>query len=243
MVLESVPSTQLLFLDLIKGKLSGCNYSSYHGLVFHALTQSDGIGKAGRSWKSRTGDLSFTFALKQDRMRDAAFYSQLVYLTCVSVGEYLLSLSTDLDFRYKWPNDILLCGKKCCGILVQRVDEYILIGVGLNLLSTPDNSEFRATGLEDHGIHAGASSSMTHILEYFKERYNRWLVDGFEEMRAQWMLRARGVDGSISFVSADGKEMSGVFIGLDSVGRMLVARDGARDSKVEAHYWGDIASF
>jgi BirA family biotin operon repressor/biotin-[acetyl-CoA-carboxylase] ligase len=108
-----------------------------------ARFQSAGRGQYGRVWQARPGSsllLSLAIHLPGQLARPVA----LTALTTVAVAETVYTL-TGLQARIKWPNDLLVRGKKVCGVLIERTASTV-IGVGLNLNQTPE--DFAEAGLE-----------------------------------------------------------------------------------------------
>ncbi len=119
------------------------------GLVLIADQQTAGRGQYGRVWQSRPG----SSLLMSVVLRPPAELRRPVILTAwaaVSVAEAVLSL-TGVQARIKWPNDLLVRGKKVCGILIEQTgtgSEVVTVaGIGLNLNQTAD--EFARADLPD----------------------------------------------------------------------------------------------
>lgn len=123
-VLESTQTTARMLLD----------NESVPYVVFTGR-QTQGYGKYGRAWQSEIGNFTATFAMEIDVdnvLQKLPMWLGLQIISCLNgLVEY------DLDLKLKWPNDILLKGKKIGGILIERLGNVCLIGVGLNLKCVP----------------------------------------------------------------------------------------------------------
>ena len=111
-----------------------------HGSLVVADSQTGGRGRRGRGWVSPPGEsISFSLLLKPSFSPDRA--SMLTILMAISIAEVISALHPDLDVKIKWPNDVLVNGKKVCGILTEMEAEpdyihYVIIGVGINVNQT-----------------------------------------------------------------------------------------------------------
>jgi len=126
---EKVSSTNEVAKDLAK-KLED-------DFIVSAEKQTAGRGRKDRSWRSPKGGLYFSLCLPKE--------SIISLKVSVAVVETLECL--DLSPSLKWPNDVLLDGKKLCGILVENLEERSVVGVGLNINKAPLNG---STCLNDH---------------------------------------------------------------------------------------------
>ncbi len=125
-----------------------------HGTVCSADTQTAGRGRiAGRRWEDNGQSLVFTLVLDKRRISDTYPPTQMMALALC------LYLESDhgLEPKIKWPNDVLLDGRKIAGILVETVKNYYLAGMGLNLHQSSFSTGFRrpavslATAIEENG--------------------------------------------------------------------------------------------
>lgn len=88
-----------------------------------AIKQSEGKGRRGNTWSSDSGGLYFSFTSSYKRL--------LPFIIGISVVESLVNIKDDI--KLKWPNDIILNGKKLGGILCENYGDYTVIGIGLNI--------------------------------------------------------------------------------------------------------------
>jgi BirA family biotin operon repressor/biotin-[acetyl-CoA-carboxylase] ligase len=197
------------------------------GTLVWARTQSAGRGRRGRHWVSEPGNLYMSVLLRPDR--PAAASAQLGFAAALAVGEAALPLlPAGVDLEYKWPNDVLINGRKTSGILLEsqasgmgRLD-WLVVGIGVNLTSSPDNPDYPVTSLAASGA---ATVTVETMLEAVARRfhfwYERWREDGFAPLRAAWLARARGMGEPIR-VRLAGGESHGRFAGLDEEGALLL---------------------
>lgn len=135
---ESVGSTNSLAAEIAREPES-------HGTVVIANEQTAGRGQYGRSWVSQPGESLLLSVI----LRPPSELRRPVILTAwaaVALGEAILAL-TGLQSRIKWPNDLLIRGKKISGILIEASNDAVVVGMGLNLLQS--RASLDAAGLID----------------------------------------------------------------------------------------------
>jgi BirA family biotin operon repressor/biotin-[acetyl-CoA-carboxylase] ligase len=107
-----------------------------HGTVILAECQAKGRGRRGAIWLSEPGKgLTFSIVL---RPRFGREHNGKIALAAGLGIATALRESFFMPAELKWPNDILIAGRKCCGILVEAQDDCVVLGVGLNVYSAPD---------------------------------------------------------------------------------------------------------
>jgi BirA family transcriptional regulator, biotin operon repressor / biotin---[acetyl-CoA-carboxylase] ligase len=197
------------------------------GILIWAGTQRAGRGRRGRAWVSVPGNLYMSLLLRPERPAGAA--AQLGFAAALAVGEALLPLLPQVvDLAYKWPNDVLVGGRKISGILLEsqaaeegRVD-WLVVGIGVNVVSFPEDSEHPATSLAAVGAAPVALQALLEaVARGFHFWYERWLAEGFAPLREAWLARARGLGQPIRVRLPRG-ESQGRFAGLDEEGALLL---------------------
>jgi BirA family biotin operon repressor/biotin-[acetyl-CoA-carboxylase] ligase len=158
---------------------------------------------------------------------------QLGFVAALAVGSGLAALLPLLDkLSYKWPNDVLLNGRKVAGILLESetttLDSlaFLVVGVGINLATSPQNTEFPATSIVQQGL---AEIPPAVMLQAFVERFQfwerRWRECGFTPVRAAWrpVATARGEPIRIRLEAAT---LSGRFLDIDEEGALVLDAEG-----------------
>ncbi len=113
--------------------------------------QSTGRGQLRRAWSSPPGNLHVTFALPQPVGPRAREWNRLLPLVA---GEFIASVLEQAAGRpvsLKWPNDLVVDGRKVAGVLLEERGERLAVGLGVNLVHAPEHSQLR----EDHALEAG----------------------------------------------------------------------------------------
>ncbi len=181
------------------------------GTVVMAETQTAGRGRYGRTWQSPKGNLYMSLVLP-DMGKNTPY---IAFLTAVAVADSL----PDFNVSLKWPNDVLLDGKKLAGILVEKVGDKVIVGIGVNIVSNPtENVLYPTASLE------GRLRPMT-VAKRILLQYNTLLElldkKGFKAIRARWLSCAKGLGLAMSVHLAD-SEVQGIFKGISTTGALLL---------------------
>jgi BirA family biotin operon repressor/biotin-[acetyl-CoA-carboxylase] ligase len=203
------------------------------GTLVWAREQSAGRGRRGRAWASPPGNLYLSLVLRPDCAPRAA--AQLGFAAALAVGEACARfLPQSAELRYKWPNDVLLGGRKLAGILLESQSAgeariaWLVLGIGINLASHPEGTEYPATSLAA-GVVVTPETMIGVLAERLLAWYERWRgAEGFAAVRRAWLLRAYGLGSEIRVRLAQA-ELAGRFAGLDEDGGLLLdGVDGRR---------------
>ena len=146
-----------------------------------------------------------------------------------------------IEVTYKWPNDVLFNGRKGAGILLEtkaRPDgalEWLIIGMGVNIVSHPEDTDFPATDLRFEGC--PSSVDAVSLLEAFSRHFqvwaNRWLDEGFKPLRTAWLRHAikRGEEIEVRLPK---ETLRGIFRDLDEDGALLLAMRSGGERRIPA---------
>lgn len=197
------------------------------GTVVWARQQTAGRGRHGRSWASPPGNLYLSVIQRPDcRPADAP---QMGFVTGVALAEALGRLC-DIPVALKWPNDLLVNGKKASGILLEsaanadgRMD-WVIIGTGVNVENNPSDLP-EVTSLHNEGAEISVETLLSTFLERLFSRIGQWQEHGFEPLREHWMSYALPVGTQMRVKLPDG-DVLGRFSGIDARGSLLLGSDG-----------------
>lgn len=204
--------------------------------VIVSSMQSAGQGRNENSWHSPEGNLYFSIVFNHEN--DLSKLPQISLVTSLSCCEAMHNLLADNEaslfprlFQIKWPNDLLLNGKKQCGILLRSLPyvcantepvNYLIVGIGMNLTSSPKNLNYQTISLGEEGIQYNSKDEVLHkIMERFNENYKVWQSEGFSAIRVRWMDCAYNVGKEISF-SMRGERFSGTFKEIADDGQIVL---------------------
>lgn len=227
----SVSSTQDILKDM-------ANKGAAEGNVVVAAEQTVGRGRHGRSWESQPGNLYLSLLLRPNCR--AAQLGQISILAGLAVYQALGELVKDpKDLMLKWPNDVLLGGRKCAGILIETslksdVVEWVAVGIGVNINSAPENGVF-LNGYTKREV--SAESCRSFLLSYMGMHYLQWKTSGaFQGVRIAWMSGAHAKGEPVS-VKIDKDLLEGDFHGIDEQGSLLLQTQGGEIKTITA---GDV---
>lgn len=200
--------------------------------VVWALAQTRGRGRRGRPWHSPPGNLYASLILRPQT--PAARAAQLGFVAALAVGGALDGICPGLTgLSYKWPNDVLLDGRKLCGILLESETgegerpAFLIIGIGINLRAAPQDTEFPATALAERGFPPIAPDAMlAALLAEFERWMECWEREGFAPIRAAW--RGRALLGGAARIRLDRLSLQGRLIDIDEEGALLLEEGGRR---------------
>jgi BirA family transcriptional regulator, biotin operon repressor / biotin---[acetyl-CoA-carboxylase] ligase len=212
---NQVESTNSLAWELAK------SHQIDHNQIILANSQTGGKGRMGRSWASPSGNLYFSLLLKPQK--PIVTSSQLSFVAAVSMGLAIAEFSqNDAQINYKWPNDILISGKKIAGILLQSDEGFVVLGVGVNINSHPKNTNYPATNLQDEGVVVKNKEALLNkFLDNFADLYQKWQDFGFEPIRNLWLKQAFNLNKEIT-ANLVGESLKGIFKDLDKNGNLVL---------------------
>lgn len=206
-----------------------------HGTAVLAWRQTRGRGRLGREWSSPAGGLWLSLILRPPL--SPAEVPRLTLVSAVAVAE-AVEQATGLRPSIKWPNDLLLDGRKVCGILTELSAEadrvaYVVVGIGLNANlgagQLPAQAATPATSLQlALGRKVPLPSLAAAVLDRLEEWYSRFLAEGFDPVRSRWVERSATL-GRFVTASLPGGAISGTAVDLAEDGALVVRlADGTR---------------
>lgn len=205
--------------------------------VWTAL-QTQGRGRRGREWIAKEGNFSATLLMRPEC--DAQKGAELSFVAALALSDVLHSLSPIQAVELKWPNDVLLGGKKISGLLLESAAsaggdlEWLSIGCGVNLTFHPDDLPYPATSLKSAGIAPPTSIEfLERLTAAFVKRHRNWLDSGFSGVRTAWLERARGRGEAIE-ARLGTETVSGTFRDLDEAGALVLELPDGSLRKVTA---------
>lgn len=180
-----------------------------------AKSQTAGKGTRGRSFYSKGGGLYMSLALKVDD----AHLQKLTVLAAVATAKSIEKLSGK-EVGIKWVNDIYLDGKKVCGILCERVENAVVIGVGVNLSvkAFPDEIKNIAANIGNINRRKLAKNITNEILR---------LLETKEDFIPYYKNKSVLLGKEISYLY-DGAEYKGVAVDIDDMGGLVVETNGEK---------------
>jgi BirA family biotin operon repressor/biotin-[acetyl-CoA-carboxylase] ligase len=194
-----------------------------------ARRQSAGRGRRGRAWEAGQGNLTATLLLTLDKPPLEA--AQLAFVAALAVGAMADAYVPPTLVGFKWPNDILIEGRKAAGMLIESGPAaggglWLAVGVGVNLASFPEDVERPATALANHMSHSvirppTQDEALERLAAGFDCVLQLWLTEGFAPIRQAWLARAVGMGGPCT-ARLERDTVTGAAEGLDGDGALLL---------------------
>jgi BirA family biotin operon repressor/biotin-[acetyl-CoA-carboxylase] ligase len=207
--------------------------------------QTAGRGRRGRTWVSPRGNLHASALLIDPGPQAGA--PQLGFVAGVALARAAEDLNAG-EARLKWPNDLVVRGAKCAGLLLECVALpgrrfACVIGVGVNCAHAPAGAGYPTAALaRDDGGAIAAADMFERLAARFDEALARWAQGrGFAAIRASWLTRAAGLGGLVRIDDSRGRR-EGAFEGLDVDGRLLFRGAGGVETIEAADLWISPAS-
>jgi BirA family transcriptional regulator, biotin operon repressor / biotin---[acetyl-CoA-carboxylase] ligase len=202
------------------------------GTLIWAKRQVGGRGRRGRPWVSPEGNCDSSLILRPKVTPAEA--AQISFVTAIAVAEAVaVQLPVGRRVSCKWPNDVLIDGAKCCGILLESRSgtaglDWLIVGVGINIESFPAGMEYPATCLKAAGAAVTVETMLEGYIAHMATRLARWEREGFMPIREAWLRWADGLGEPVRVRLGDAT-LDGVFESLDEEGALMLAtKDGSR---------------
>jgi BirA family biotin operon repressor/biotin-[acetyl-CoA-carboxylase] ligase len=206
-----------------------------------AAVQTAGRGRRGRNWSTRKGNLAATLLMTTDAPPLEA--AQISFVAALAAAELADACLGPEIARLKWPNDVLVHGRKAVGILVEsgaRPDGrlWLAVGVGVNLAHAPQDVERPATAFAEHMAAPPPEplAALQVLAARFEAWRHAWTTQGFAPVARAWTLRATGL-GRRCEARLPNRTLVGLAEGLDGDGALRLRLD---DGGVERITAGDV---
>jgi len=216
------------------------------GTVVLAEGQTAGRGRLGRGWFSPPGVNVYMSVVLRPSVPPARA-PQLTLVAGSAVAATIAATVGGLRPALKWPNDVLLSGRKVAGLLTEMDSEadrvaFVVLGIGVNLNASADDLR-RGVGATATSILAATGCSVARaafvgrLLGELEGRYRRYLADGFEALREEWESYSCVTGREITVAGPDG-ERRGRAVGVDAEGALMLREPGGGVVRVLA---GDVS--
>ena len=203
------------------------------GTCIIAETQKTGKGRLGRKWFSPVGKNLYMSVVLRPHIPPSRVYP-ITFLSSLAVYDTIKAL-TDVEPILKWPNDVLVAGKKVCGTLIELSTEadmirFVIVGIGFNI------------NMGEHEVDEEIKDKATSLLMQTKKPFERSMVcgilltnleryytifrkQGSEEICSMWEDRAK-IKGKYLEITQMGETYKGISEGIDRDGGILLSIDG-----------------
>lgn len=214
------------------------------GTVVVADTQTHGRGRRGRTWFSPPGRSIYTSLILRPPM--APFQApQITLMTAVAVTKSLIR-TTGLEAKIKWPNDILIKGRKVAGILTEistemDVVDYVVVGLGINVNSRreempPEIQEIATSIHIESGGDVSRPTLLCNLLKDFEACYEQLKGEGFGPIMDQWRTMT-DIIGQRVYVDVLETRHTGTVTAVDDDGVLILKDDRGNHHRI---FSGDV---
>lgn len=206
------------------------------GTWLRAERQTAGRGRMGRAWEGEEGNL-YASTLVRLQSGDPPPHT-LALVAAVAAHRALGDFAGNGGLRIKWPNDIMAAHAKLCGILMERIEDAIIIGIGVNIVNAPTLADRMTICLRDLGAETcDAASVLEAIAGHFAAELRQWRTYGAEPAIRAWLERAHPAGTMLGVQLPDGSRAEGRFETLDRDGALILR---LADGTSHAIHAGDV---
>lgn len=178
---DKISSTQTYALNMISdGRISD-------NTIILAEAQFEGRGRYKRQWVSHHGNLYVSFVFKVEERNP-----KLSYQVAVAIAETIISFG--IFPKIKWPNDILIDGKKVSGTIIEYSGNFVVIGIGININSNPSVKNYETTKLANY-----KNVDKDELLNKLVKNLDKWMNTDFKLVRSRWMELACEIKKQVKY--------------------------------------------
>ncbi|HEV7340120.1 MAG TPA: biotin--[acetyl-CoA-carboxylase] ligase [Sphingopyxis sp.] len=209
--MEQVAQTGSTNADLLARLASGEQVGEGHWLI--ADRQTAGRGRLGRDWNDGQGNFMGSTVVHLTVGDPSA--ATLALVAGVALAKTVAALAPNINAQLKWPNDLLIGGAKCAGILMERTGNSVVIGVGVNLVAAPILPDRATATLADKGAAIDRDHFSGALGIAMIDALWTWRQEGVASIVRTWLPLAhplgtplrvseQGVDGTFDGLAEDG---------------------------------------
>lgn len=215
-----------------------------HGTLYVAESQSAGRGRRGRSWESPAGESIYMSLLLRPELPPVKA-PMLTLVMALAVARAIRE-QTGAEALIKWPNDIVVQGRKICGILTEMSTEmtwinYVVIGIGINVNQNefPEELKDCASSLKmETGRRFRRSHLIAAVMEHFEMYYEQFLQEGsLAGFRKEYNELLVNKDRQVKILEP-GNHYEAYALGINDTGELIVEKE---DGSVQNIFAGEVS--
>jgi BirA family biotin operon repressor/biotin-[acetyl-CoA-carboxylase] ligase len=206
-----------------------------------AARQTAGRGRRGRAWETADGNLAGTYFFTTDQ--SPGEIAQYAFIAGLAVADLACAYVPASAVTVKWPNDVLIAGRKTAGILIESSVRpgggcWVAVGIGVNLSRPPAQAAYPATAFSEHM--SAPPPHPAQAIERLAEALERWRLlwagAGFSAIARAWTARAHGL-GEACTARLPNETLQGIAEGIDPDGALRLRIAAGRVRRITA---GDV---
>lgn len=227
MMMHELTINNITYLKSVTSTNDLAKKSSETEAVFVADEQTAGKGSKGRSWQSLSNEGLYMSFLVRPKI-EAQSIPGITLMAAVTVCNAIEQVC-DVSCTIKWPNDILVNGKKVCGILTESVFgaagiERVVCGIGINTNQKFGGELSRKAVSLDIRTESQKMVLCNRIVSGFFEGYDTYLELGLLAFMAEFKQRS-ALQGAVTIITPS-EQFTGELVGFDDTGAILIDIDG-----------------
>ncbi|WP_257550244.1 biotin--[acetyl-CoA-carboxylase] ligase [Sphingopyxis sp. DBS4] len=210
-LIERTQQTGSTNADLLARLAGGEHVGEGHWLV--ADRQTAGRGRLGRPWGDGLGNFMGSTVVRLTASDPSP--ATLALVVAVALAKVVKIFAPSVLLELKWPNDLLVDGAKCSGILLERSGDSVVIGIGVNLASAPRLPDRKTFCFADSGIAIDRDRFAEALAVALTDALWAWRQEGVESIVRAWLplghpvgtplrVSEQGIDGSFDGLAPDG---------------------------------------
>ena len=223
-MIHKLPETGSTNADLIARLLAGETVPEGDWRV--ADRQTAGRGRVGREWLDGAGN--FMGSTVVDLLPSDRLPQTLSLVAGIALFRAVEAVAPAIaGLQLKWPNDLLLDQAKLGGILLERIGNAVVVGIGINVASAPALPGRATTSLADAGFPVSRNELAEELAWSWQDVLRRWHGGEWDALRQSWLKRAHPVGTVLTTTQASNPPLTGTFAGLCADGALqLLLADG-----------------
>ena len=227
-------------VDSTNNKAKQIALEEKEGTVVISEMQTSGRGRRGREWYSPKGGIYVTFILKPNVSPEKA--SQLTLVSSLALVETLNAINNNLNAKIKWPNDVLVSGKKISGILTELSSDmekinYIVVGVGINLNTEKEILPENGTSLKiEMKEEVSIKLFLKSFLEHYDLIYQEYLNGGIDQIIERWKNNSDTLGKKVKIIGIN-ETFEGLAKDIDENGALILE---TKEKEIKV-YSGDVS--
>jgi len=232
--IDFVPETGSTNADLLARIAGGEPVREGYWLV--ADRQHEGRGRHGRAWLDAPGNFMGSTAVRL--LPSDPLPASLSFVAAMAAYEVVVEhLAAPQSLLIKWPNDLMLGGAKLSGILLERVGDAAVVGIGVNLAAAPDLIDRPARHLAEAAPAPDRDAFARDLAASFDRELDRWRQFGVDPLFARLLAASYPLGSMLTVHGPDGAQATGEFCGLEPDGALRLR---LADGTVRTIHAGDI---
>ena len=224
---------KLVHLDTVESTMTEIKkYIGSNNICMIADQQTAGIGRRGNKWVSPKGNIYLSLLFKYDLSIEDHFIFSAV--TANSIINFLSRYIND-NINIKWPNDININESKIAGIMTEIVEQnnikYIIIGIGINILTSPMISDYQTCCLKDYISNIQGEDILFYMIQSYFTEYEMILDKKYNKIIDKYRKKMTHLGSNIKVLLPNGNIEKVLLKNLNYDGSILVEKDG-KDKKI-----------